>query len=392
MISDLANPTKYSSQGLWPDYDILTNLSCNLACTYCFEHDKCGRVNDIGACRDFLRARYREDYAEKGKPVTIPAAICLIGGESFMVPDLIDGICEECARLDQEYGVVPFHIAVSTNGTLITRPENQRLLEIWSRHFYIGFSIDGTRANHDACRIDHHGRGSYDRAVDGYLWCKERFCPCRLSAKATYTHATMPTYAEGVNSLIDLGFRDLAANGVFEEDWPDSDAEMILDQLDAVTNHIFERGLQRDISFFQICHRGLDMERYEPACPRTQNHCGSCQYIRQLGFDRKIYGCHRFATMPDPMPIGHLDGDRIVITNHALVDKVVNLYKAWPDECKSCGIGGVCPSCPVTAFEFNREHPEEFFKARRQCGWAIAITAARLYFKQKLLAERGNRQ
>ena len=66
-------------------YQILTNLSCNLACTYCYEH-KVNKNNNAQDIVDFLHACFDRD---KDLPKTEGAIIDIIGGEPFMQPKLL---------------------------------------------------------------------------------------------------------------------------------------------------------------------------------------------------------------------------------------------------------------------------------------------------------------
>lgn len=379
-------PLNRSARDFYPAYDILTNMDCNLACTYCFEQNKCHRTNDLATTERYLRGCYTRDYVSGNKPLDVGATIGLIGGESFMYPDYIQGLCEIAQKLDAEFGVTcPFTVVVSTNGTLLKEPQVIDLLKRWSQNFYLGFSIDGTKENHDACRVDHAGQGSYDRAIEGLRIAQAILPPCKISAKATFTHATIDRYAEGVINLIELGFKKLGANLVYEEVWTQEDAPIIAAQLMTIADYMIEKGLVNTVQLRQLNPNGSDPRNFNPYIQKDSNWCGSCRFMRCLGFDGLVYGCHRFTTMADPMPIGHLDGENIVIDDEKLIEEVSQQYKTWPEQCRKCQISAHCPSCSVIAYEYDREHPERYFERLPQCGWTVATVAARLYFKQQLL-------
>jgi len=65
----------------------------------------------------------------------------------------------------KELSFLKLHFTLQTNGTLLTNT--------WCRLFdsldiRIGISIDGPKNNHDQYRIDHAGKGSYDRVLRGF--------------------------------------------------------------------------------------------------------------------------------------------------------------------------------------------------------------------------------
>lgn len=327
-----------------------------------------------------------ESSYKKDSPLKENVIIEMIGGESLLHPRLCDGIAEKARELDKKYRAPrPFMMHITTNGTLFERPDVAAFLQKWRDHLAFGFSIDGTRENHDACRVDHAGHGSYDRAVRGWNIVRNMIPPCRLTVKSTYTHSTIDSYADGVINLIELGFTDIGANGVYEEDWPDEDAEIILPHLDTVTDYLFDHHLENRVHVFQINNSDLDLSKGVPWGKSRQNYCGTCTHMRTFGFDRQLYGCHRFATLDNPMPIGRLnENNEQIITDAALIEQSSTMWLQRPLECQTCHLGCVCPGCVVAAFEFDRERPERYYQNFRQCGWAVAMTAARMYFRERL--------
>lgn len=358
---------------------VLTNLNCNLACTYCYENKGRG-ANDVYDIVKFIEARYSvADIEGTDREVILE----LIGGESLLYPDMLDVICTYAKEIHEQHNVRgSLTISLSTNGTLIANnDEVQEFLLKWRP--YLGFSIDGTKEIHDACRIDNEGKGSYNAAVAGLKWAQQNLCPRRLGVKATYTHETILKWAGGVINLIKLGFTEIAANVVFEEDWTPEDGVAVFGQMKRVVDYLFDNDLQDKVNIFQINNKGLEMRDYGKfSTPKTQNHCGTCTHMQCIGFDGLVYGCNRFCTMKDPIPIGHLLADGVVIDRPDFCDEVARQYELWPEECKECPYGEQCPSC--SALPYEQDGPAEFFARKSQCGFTHAMVAARLYFKMKL--------
>lgn len=70
----------------------------------------------------------------------------------------------ELFRNEVAPAVTHFDLCIQTNGTLI----DEGWADVFSKHAVrVGISIDGPREIHDRNRLDHRGRGTYDRAVRG---------------------------------------------------------------------------------------------------------------------------------------------------------------------------------------------------------------------------------
>lgn len=369
-------------------YTILTNMDCNLACKYCYEKHKDGRVTDPETANRFIDLMAEKDFAGKdngGRELIIE----FIGGETLMHPEILDQICFHALSVKERYNIGFLKFSVTTNGTLFDREDVRMFCMKYKEYLHVGFSIDGIKEMHDTNRVDHAGRGSYDRAVAGFEWAKNHLCPRRLGAKATFTHDTIDKWAESVVNLINLGFRQISANGVFEEVWSKEETPNILAQFIAVADYIIDNDLEDRVNVFQINKEGLNMSCFNPNFRRDHNHCGACDPMRALGFDGEVFGCQRFATMPNPMPIGKMEDGKIVITSEGkkIIRDVVDEWKHWPEECNTCPIGGMCPSCAAIPFEVCPDNPMDFFKRKGQCAWTCAMAAARLYFSKRYKAK-----
>jgi len=372
-----------TSESRYPmTYEILTNLDCNLNCTYCYEHNKQSKVIDIESCKTFLNWVYSYEYDVIKRPKNIRTTINLIGGESFLHTDLLDQIFSTCLELDSKYNIKdPFKILISTNGTLLTDPKNINFLKKYKDHFLLGFSIDGTKEIHDSARVDYNGNGSYDRAVAGLRIAQSILPEYSIMAKATFTHNTIRMYSDSVINLFKLGFKRVAANVVFTEIWTPEEAPFLTEQLVSVANYLLEHDLIYKVEYFQLMPKRLRASNLSEANYISCNYCGSCKHMRLLGMNNKIYGCHRMATANLPS-IGILKDSNVIITNQDFIDEVSTQYTKLPNECKSCDISGYCPSCIVEAYEFG--DVDKFLNQKTQCGWTIALVAARKYLKMVL--------
>ncbi|RMF15382.1 MAG: heme d1 biosynthesis radical SAM protein NirJ [Candidatus Dadabacteria bacterium] len=134
---------------------VIWNLSrrCNLRCRHCYtvSEDRAypGELSTAEALRTI------EDLWQAGVRVLI-----LSGGEPLLRPDIFE--LSEAAR---ERG---FYVALSTNGTAIDDQNIERIAAM--EYSYVGISLDGIGARHDAFR----GReGAFDQALRGLRLCRD---------------------------------------------------------------------------------------------------------------------------------------------------------------------------------------------------------------------------
>lgn len=139
---------------------------CNLACTYCyffFQGDQSWQKH-TPVLKAPVIDRLCGWIGEACEDMGLDAVhIGLHGGEPLLMKKhAFDAMCTKL-RASVPPGV-RLTLGMQTNGVLID-PE---WIEIFVRHdIFVGFSIDGPKAINDAARVDHKGRGSYDKVIAG---------------------------------------------------------------------------------------------------------------------------------------------------------------------------------------------------------------------------------
>jgi uncharacterized protein len=139
---------------------------CNLNCSYCYVYNKgdttwrdqpAFMADDVFDAAVLRIRRYCEHSGQGSVTVTFHGGEpCLLGPERF---------ADCCLRLREGLGeLVQVRLVVQTNGTFL----NERWAEVFRDHRVdVGVSVDGPKWIHDAHRVDHGGRGSYDRIARG---------------------------------------------------------------------------------------------------------------------------------------------------------------------------------------------------------------------------------
>lgn len=358
----------------------MTNLDCNLRCTYCYE-SLCDRVNKWDDVERFLR--YQIPHYPKD---TDGVYVDLIGGETLLHIDLVEKITALSIELCKELGY-NLTISISTNGTLITKSKRiQEYLQKYKKYLQIGVSIDGTKENHNSQRVDPSGKGSYDDALAGFKYLKSVLCKQKVSIKYTYTIEDLDKLADGIISLINEGAELIYANPVFEGAYTlKEDGIRFLEQHLKICDYLKANNLTH-INLPNIANYGLPVNFNALKPYFARNTCGAVKHMTCLGMDREIYGCNRFGTSQDKRNIiGYLQDDgSIKYNNNPLAKTVPCIADNRHEDCKTCPINEMCHICSASA---NEQGVEQYLKSKPGCGYAWAKAVSNIY----LTAQRGSK-
>lgn len=140
---------------------------CNLNCSYCYffhagdtsykEHPPLIPSQVVSDVAQFLRQGCA-DFEIK------TVIVVFHGGEPLLQP--LREFDKMCTTIREALSEVPrFLLNMQSNGTLIS----EAWIEQFEKHqVAVGVSCDGFKENNDRFRVDHRGRGSYDRMLKGF--------------------------------------------------------------------------------------------------------------------------------------------------------------------------------------------------------------------------------
>jgi uncharacterized protein len=139
---------------------------CNLNCSYCFVYNKgdaTWKTRPALMPKEIFEAALNRMRLHCGAAGQTRVSISFHGGEPCLLgPTLFDAWCLK-AR-DILHNVAKVEFAIQTNGTLL----NDDWAGVFRKHrVRVGVSLDGPQQYNDIFRIDHLGRGSYDRVKRG---------------------------------------------------------------------------------------------------------------------------------------------------------------------------------------------------------------------------------
>lgn len=140
---------------------------CNIDCRYCFYKD---RPSEFGHGKQRMSKEVLEklikDYMGLGFPV---AGFAWQGGEpTLMGVDFF----RRAVELQKKYGSAGQQVSntLQTNGILL---DDEWCRFFCDNRFLLGISIDGPKEFHDLYRIDHSGKGTFDRVIRGIEICRK---------------------------------------------------------------------------------------------------------------------------------------------------------------------------------------------------------------------------
>ena len=153
-MQELITPTAAGRLRAPPGPVVIWNLvrRCNLNCKHCYSIS--ADVDFPGELSTAEIYKVMDDLKSFGVLVLI-----LSGGEPLLRPDIFD-----ISRRAKEMG---FYVGLSSNGTLITERNIARIAD--AGYDYVGISLDGIGATHDAFR---RHDGAFDASLAGVRLCQ----------------------------------------------------------------------------------------------------------------------------------------------------------------------------------------------------------------------------
>ena len=183
-------------------YKIASN--CNLNCSYCYVYNKgddSWRRRPAIMSDDVFDGAIESTRRQCLWSGQTAVNVTFHGGEPTLVG--VERFDRWCKRVyDGLKDIVRVKLCLQTNATLL----DDRWAEVLSRHHVeVGVSVDGTPEMHDKFRVDHRGRGSYDKVLQGIEALKKAGIPLEVLS-------VIPFGADGVEihrHFIGLGAKSI---------------------------------------------------------------------------------------------------------------------------------------------------------------------------------------
>lgn len=331
---------------------------CNLRCTYCYQTEKAPRRMSYETATAFLTALLDNRVPGFTTEETAGVVLEFIGGEPFLEIELIRQVsdwfvCELLRRWHPWRNF--FRFSISTNGTLYFQDKVQEYLRRYRKWVSLSISVDGDQQLHDCCRVFPDGSGSYRLASAAARdWItKSDGVP---STKATLSPDNVAYTARAVQGLIELGFRIIYINCVYEEGWTVAHARTLYRQMKLLGRWLIDSGAHRDV-YIRLFEE--DLFRPIPES-ETQNYCGGTGEMLAVDWRGHLYPCLRY--MPSslgekvpPLVVGHLQGGRVSVTvqerEFLACLRSVTRQSQSSEECLRCPIAAGCAWCSAYNYQ-----------------------------------------
>lgn len=333
---------------------------CNMACTYCYQRNKKHNSMPIEKAKCFIDLLLNDDqkinsYFSINDLLGI--IIDFIGGDPWLEIELVDEVSDyfiaELFRRKHPLAI-RFMFNICSNGLLHFDPKVQNYLHKHAEHICYNITIDGNKELHDSCRIDLNGNGTYDRAIAGLI-DYETTWNRKMGSKLTLSPNNINYLNLAAQNMINLGYKRINLNCVFEEGWENHHATELYNQLKTLTDWLFENNLE-DKAAFSIFTRKIGKSLSEE---ENGNWCGGTGSMLAMDYKGDLYPCLRYmeSSVGEDYPIytiGNLeDGINCLPEHKERVNCLTCITRRSQstDECWNCPIAEGCAWCSGYNYE-----------------------------------------
>lgn len=328
---------------------ITLTQSCNLSCSYCYEHHKSPKRMDVLTAKGIIDGELSngDDWDA--------FEFDLFGGEPFLEFELVKQITD---YICQKKGDKKYTIFATTNGTLV-HGEIQEWLKEHACCFVCGLSLDGTRDMHNINRSNSYDDIDLDFFLSQYPG---------QDVKMTISKDTLPHLAEGVIDIHRKGFL-VSCNLAYEIDWS---APENVDILNRELSKLIEFYLENP-SIEPCSMLGMGISNVGADEGYATRYCGAGKYMRAYDVDGEAYPCQFF------MPLS-LGAERAAQAKSIEFPDDCLPQEQLDEKCRNCVIRSVCPNC----FGANYASTGSIYKRdENMCRLTKIIIKARSYFRAR---------
>ena len=263
--------------------------TCNLNCSYCFASQ--GKYHGERAVMSFEVGKRALDFLIENSGKRRNLEVDFFGGEPLMNFEVVKQLVAYAREVEKEKGK-NFRFTLTTNGVLIDKD----VIDFANKEMSnVVLSLDGRKEIHDRFRVDHLGRGSFDRIVPKFKELVDSRGGKNYYMRGTFTHAN-PDFLEDIKVMLDLGFNELSMEPVVcapgdPAELTDEDCEIVKDQYEKLAELMLKR--HREGRPFTFYHYMIDLTG-GPCIYKRISGCGSGTEYMAVTPWGDLYPCHQF--------------------------------------------------------------------------------------------------
>lgn len=368
---------------------------CELNCSYCYQTCKNGKTMQIETIKRIVDKVFEEDEKEDSyldRDDSFAIVLDFIGGEPFLAVDEMGYFIDyfrEVAIAKRHRWAVWHRINITTNGVSYLSEKARAFVKKYEDKLSLGITIDGNKELHDACRVFHDGRGSYDTVEASVKQYVQDFL--NPATKLTLAPQNVPYLFEAFKNLESLGIYIVNANVVFEKGWETEHAVTLYEQMKQLADYMLteSRYVTRYCSLFEE-RTGKRLDDDD-----DKNWCGGTGLMLSFDTEGIAYPCLRympFSLRSDrkPLVIGNIvEGIGVMPAHREVIEElaVITRTSQSSDECMACPINEGCAWC--SAYNYD-----EFETANKRatyiCEMHKARVLANVYYWNKVYRLTGN--
>ena len=315
---------------------------CNLTCSYCFAAQ--GNYHGDAAIMSFEVGKAALDMLVEKSGSRCNLEVDFFGGEPLLNWDTVKRLVNYGRSIEKEHNK-NFRFTLTTNGVLI----DDDVIDFCNREMHnVVLSLDGRREVHDRFRVDHQGRGSYDKIVPKFQEFIRKRKDKGYYIRGTYTRHNLD-FLQDVLHMTDLGFTQLSMEPmVAAPDDPEAlrreDLPVLYKQYEQLAVEMLERKKQGH--GFDFYHYLIDLEN-GPCLHKRLGGCGSGTEYLAVTPSGDLYPCHQFVGDQDYLMGNVQDG----ITRQDLYEDFDSCGLSSRAECENCWAKLYCAGgCAANAY------------------------------------------
>jgi len=368
---DLAGTFKERSGNVIKALCLHVAHTCNLNCSYCFASQ--GKYHGDRALMSFEVGKRALDFLIENSGNRTNLEVDFFGGEPLMNWDVVKDLVKYARSIEKEHHK-NFRFTLTTNGMLI----DDDVIEFANKEMSnVVLSLDGRKEIHDRLRVDHAGKGSYDKIVPKFQKLVESRGGKNYYMRGTFTHAN-PDFTKDVFQMADLGFTELSMEPVVSSPGDEAaltpeDIEIVKEQYEILAKDMLRREKEgKPITFY---HYMLDLKE-GPCIYKRISGCGSGTEYMAVTPWGDLYPCHQFVG-DEKYKLGDIYNG---VTNNQLRDDFRSCNAYAREDCKDCWAKLYCSGgCAANAYHASGSirgvyKPGcELFKKRIECAIMMRV-------------------
>ncbi|MBR6765793.1 MAG: thioether cross-link-forming SCIFF peptide maturase, partial [Clostridia bacterium] len=263
--------------------------TCNLNCSYCFASQ--GNYHGERGVMSFEVGKRALDFLVENSGTRRNLEVDFFGGEPLLNFQVVKQLVEYARSIEKKYNK-NFRFTLTTNGVLI----DDDVIDFANREMSnVVLSLDGRKEVHDRFRVDHNGKGSWDKIVPKFKKLVEKRGNRDYYMRGTFTHHN-PDFLQDIKAMLDLGFTELSMEPVVcasgdPSELTEEDLPTVLIQYEQLAELMVKR--REENKPFTFYHYMIDLTG-GPCIYKRISGCGSGTEYMAVTPWGDLYPCHQF--------------------------------------------------------------------------------------------------